>query len=266
MWGGNIFIYNLNFTFKLTTILPLIMTNTQINIKTITIADKTITYQLRKSWRHHYLRITIHPHKGLIVSAPKIILQNQIDQFLRQKQDWIISKLKIRHFHQQKKFKFGYHQSVTILGKDYILKIQKTDNLRPLVEIKSTSIHILMPSKNLPMAEKIFYKWLERFSKQTIITKVEEYAKKFKLKFNRISVKNQQSVWGSCSSKKNLNFSKRLIQLPQWLIDYVVCHELAHLIHYNHSLKFWQQVGEYYPDFKKATRHLKIYQPNTKID
>ncbi len=238
---------------------------TQIVLKTITLKDKRITYQLRQSWRSRYIRITIHPQKGLVVSGPKLISQSKIEDFLKQKQDWILSKLKIRHFKEQKKFKFSPQSQITLLGKDYRLEIEKSSTIRPQIELKTTRLVISLPGDNLQTAEKFFHKWLDRFTKQTIVGRVEEYAKKFHLKYNRISIKNQQTVWGSCSTKKNLNFSRRLIQAPLWLTDYVICHELAHLTHQNHSQKFWQLVGEYYPQYKKAKRHLKAYQPKVKL-
>lgn len=178
-----------------------------------------------------------------------------------------------------------------MLGKDYQIIIEKTDHIRPSVKLTESNLIILLPllktsnrlhaslnqdgtvtdlnsihSTDEKVAKHVFHTWLDRYTKQTITDRVEEYAQKFRLKFNRISIKNQQTVWGSCSSKKNLNFSKRLIQLPVWLIDYVICHELSHLTHPNHSSKFWGLVGNYYSNYKQARRYLKSYQPKIKLD
>lgn len=93
---------------------------------------------------------------------------------------------------------------------------------------------------------------------RTYITElIENYTKKYNFTYNRISIKNHASRWGSCSRKKNLNFNYRLLFLPKELAEYVVVHELCHLEHLNHSPQFWQKVGEIMPDYKIARRALK---------
>lgn len=249
---------------------------------TINLNDQAISYQLKKGWRNRYVRLTIHPQKGLVVSAPKLYPRGQIEKFIQQKQDWIHSKLKILRLRQENIFQFGHGEMVTLLGNDLKVHISETDEVVPKVTFPSTFMklrdfsraalqgvrndkHILSiesPLKNLKTAEQHFFKWLKRFTYETISERVHFYSQKHRLQFNKVTIKNQQSLWGSCSTKKNLNFSKRLIQYPIWMIDYVVCHELAHLTHMNHSQKFWNQVREYFPDYKKARRHLKVWKPN----
>ena len=77
--------------------------------------------------------------------------------------------------------------------------------------------------------------------------------------FNRVRIKNVKTIWGSCSSKKNLNFNFKLSFLPEALIDYVFVHELAHLKHMNHSKAFWSEVEKQIPDYKKRREELKRY-------
>lgn len=83
-----------------------------------------------------------------------------------------------------------------------------------------------------------------------IIPKVEWYAKKFGFSYNKIRITSATTRWGSCSSRKNLNFSYRLILTPAEMIDYVIVHELCHLRQMNHSHKFWAEVEAIMPDYK----------------
>ena len=78
--------------------------------------------------------------------------------------------------------------------------------------------------------------------------------KSVRLKYNR-------SNWGSCSSTGNINLSTRLLVAPQWVRDYVIVHELAHMNEMNHSKKYWSIVEKVYPDYKKAEKWLKAFGP-----
>lgn len=96
--------------------------------------------------------------------------------------------------------------------------------------------------------QKILDKFVER---------VRYYEKIMGLYSRRITVKNQKTRWGSCSSKKNLNFNYKLAYMPQEIMDYVVVHELAHLRHMNHSREFWELVEQYIPDYRERRKWLK---------
>lgn len=85
------------------------------------------------------------------------------------------------------------------------------------------------------------------------------YAKLMGVTYGRISMRNQKTRWGSCSSQGNLNFNNRLLFVPEDLADYVVVHELAHRIEMNHSIAFWNVVEKYLPDYKERRARLREY-------
>ena len=92
----------------------------------------------------------------------------------------------------------------------------------------------------------------KKIAKQKIMEHVDYYARRMEIDYGSISMRNQKSRWGSCSSKGNLNFNYRLAYLPEELLDYVVVHELAHRRHMDHSAAFWEEVETYYPAYKKC--------------
>ena len=79
----------------------------------------------------------------------------------------------------------------------------------------------------------------------------------YNFKFNKVSIKNQKTRWGSCSRKKNLNFNYKVLFLPSRVADYIIIHELCHLKELNHSQKFWNLVARAQPDYKNIKKELR---------
>ena len=98
--------------------------------------------------------------------------------------------------------------------------------------------------------------WLHEQAKQFLPAKVKEWAQKIGVEFNNIVIKDQKTMWASCSQKHNLNFSYRIIKMPKIIIDYLIVHELAHLIHFNHGTDYWATVAVYSPDYKEHRKWL----------
>ena len=94
-------------------------------------------------------------------------------------------------------------------------------------------------------------------AKALIAARVAHWAAVLGVKYGRVSVKDQRSLWGSCSRKGNLNFTWRLAAAPEGTLDYVVIHELCHLREMNHSARFWAHVAAACPDFKAHRRWLR---------
>lgn len=100
-------------------------------------------------------------------------------------------------------------------------------------------------------------KKLRKYAKSVIPQKVQQYAQIMGLKYGRITITGATTRFGSCSGKGNLSFSYRLMLYPEDAIDYVVVHELAHLVEMNHSSKFYKIVEKILPDYKQRQRMLK---------
>ena len=98
---------------------------------------------------------------------------------------------------------------------------------------------------------------LRKSAKAIIPRKVEYFAKIMGLKYGRITITSAKTRFGSCTSKGNLSFSYRLMLYPEEAIDYVVVHELAHLVEMNHSPRFYKVVESILPDYKKRKKLLK---------
>lgn len=108
--------------------------------------------------------------------------------------------------------------------------------------------------------EKITFEQIKELADQAveyIPKRVKYYAEKENFVYNKITIKNLVTRWGSCSTKGNLNFNCLLMLTPDYVIDYIVVHELCHLREMNHSEKFWAEVEKIMPDYQRAELWLK---------
>lgn len=162
------------------------------------------------------LAIEIRPDMRVVVRAPEKIPQNEIMKFVEEKQNWIKKHLVQMYFKAEE------------------IKKQKKE-----------------PALTNADIEKLCQKALS-----VIPDKVKYYAEIMGVIYGRITIRNQKTRWGSCSSKGNLNFNCLLMLMPDKVLDYVVVHELCHLKQMNHSKKFWKEVERYMPDYKNYKKWL----------
>lgn len=108
----------------------------------------------------------------------------------------------------------------------------------------------------LPLND-IFIPWYKEQAKLFLSQRTSFWANKMQVTVARISIRDQRSRWGSCSSRHNINYNWRIMMAPIPIIDYLVIHEAAHLLQMNHSAKFWQVVEQYDPLFKNHRLWLR---------
>ena len=96
-------------------------------------------------------------------------------------------------------------------------------------------------------------------AKTVLIHTLDALAEKYEFTYNRVFIKNQKTLWGSCSHKNNINLNVKLILLPEQLREYIILHELVHLKVKNHSPAFWKELSRYCPDYKFRRKELRKY-------
>lgn len=114
--------------------------------------------------------------------------------------------------------------------------------------------------RTLPPVEGLTMKDIRKLADQASVVipkRVEYFAEKIPVTYGRITIRNQKTRWGSCSSKGNLNFNCLLMLAPPEVLDYVVVHELCHRKEMNHSERFWREVENILPDYRERKKWLK---------
>lgn len=216
---------------------------------------EAIPYQLERRPRKTVgMRIS---SAGLVVRAPSHVPQSRIEQLLRTKADWIRSKLK---FHQEnaaapKELRDG--ASLLLLGSAICLRVA-ADACSRAAEFEEGVLYVALPTPENEAA--IARKVLQWYRKQALLDfsrRLQLFAAKLGVPLPKLLLSNARARWGSCNSKSEIRLNWRLLQAPPHIINYVVCHELAHLKQMNHSPKFWALVASLCPDYKKAEKELK---------
>lgn len=190
-----------------------------------------------------------------IDEAGKILLRipikasdETIKEFIKKHSKWIeknlneIENRKIKY--QPKNFVDG--EKFLYLGKFYDLKIIE-DQKFPLIFEDG----FYLSNNYISNAYKIFKNFYKKMAKEIINERIKFYVNKYGFKYNKIKITSANKRWGSCTGKGNLNFSYRLIMAPLKVVDYVVVHELVHLIDKTHKKSFYNKVEKILPDYKE---------------
>lgn len=143
-------------------------------------------------------------------------------------------------------------------GREILLKLEYAEGVRFAgVRLSDNEIRIRTGETGEETIRRILFDWYQKKAKEQIPERTARYARLMKETYRDIRIKDQKTRWGSCSSKRNLNFSWRLVMAPVEVMDYVIVHELCHLKFLDHSENFWNHVGEVMPDYKKRQQWLK---------
>jgi len=200
------------------------------------------------------LALEISQDASLVVRAPIRASIDYIKKIIQQKELWILKKQRAARSKCEifipKEFVDG--EGFLYLGNTYKLAIEQ--GRRPSLTLDK---EFIISKRYLSEAKKIFITWYRNQAKINIHERLEWYSKFSGIKHIKFNITGAKKRWGSCSGKGNLNFSWRLIMAPLKVIDYVVVHELAHVIVKNHSKAFWTKVASIMPDYKSHKDWLR---------
>lgn len=219
-----------------------------------------ISYTHKTHPRSRSIKIKIEASGEVVVVTPNRISSRAVESFVEQQTAWIeqhLAKINL------KKKVSETDDSVALFGKVYQKKIVNKPTIPRGVSVGSRQLIINVPSPELPAAElktkvqTYITRFLKNTAEQYIVPRTHQLAKHMGISFGTITLRQQKSRWGSCSSQGNLNFNWRLIHAPTEVIDYVIIHELAHRRHMDHSTAFWNLVSHYDPAYKEHRGWLK---------
>lgn len=230
---------------------------------TIKIGECVIPYEINYKNKIKYMRIYVSAN-GIKVSARKGTNKAVIDEFIHKKSRWILEHYTRLTELNANVIKKGWIDEGTLLymGKSYELAIIESNESKCKLKFYNNKFQILVAEslkeeERREIIENLIKGWFKSEAKKIIDEKLLFYSKKMSVSYNQFRIKEQKTRWGSCSIRKNLNFNWRIIMAPEKVIDYVIIHELCHLIHFDHSKDFWKQLSFYMPEYKELAEWLK---------
>lgn len=200
------------------------------------------------------IALIINDEAQLIIRAPIKASTKYIEKVVYEKRNWIKNKqelIKRRNKNYMPK-KYIDGEGFLILGENYSLKII-SDSIKDII---FDGKQLLFPRSYLFNAERHMLNWYKRQSKELINKRVKYFSNLLNIKYNAVKITDARKRWGSCSAKGNLNFSWRIYMAPIIVLDYVVVHELMHVLFHNHSKEYWDKVRTVMPDYKKHKQWL----------
>lgn len=195
------------------------------------------------------------------VRVPKNLANHQIEKLITKRSAWIRENLRLHAEmtpHNQKEYVNG--EKFAYLGRNYSLKIDSTDS-NGEVKLKTGCLQVLIPQHHIGDKKTAVLGYLEHWYRQKawqrLTEKTQIYVKKLQVQPKSVQVRSYKARWGSCSVAGDISYNWRIIMAPQRIVDYVVVHELCHILEHNHSPRFWQHVENQMPDFREHKEWLK---------
>jgi predicted metal-dependent hydrolase len=215
-----------------------------------------LSYKISRSEKRQKITITVERDRTVIVHAPAQVSDERIHEIVESKRSWIFGKL-----HHGQKYRDLPHppgkelvsgESALYLGRCYRIEVVDRDATEILF-----SNRFLIPRSHASRRTAILRDWYCERAREKILPRVRRHARQLGVSFKHARIVDNRYRWGSCTVKDNVNFNWRLIKAPMFVIDYVVVHELTHLMESNHTARFWSIVRAQTPTMEKARAWLR---------
>jgi len=212
-----------------------------------------LNYNIQRSETRKTIALKMAPSGELEVLAPFDVENETIEKLVQKKKFWIYKNRK-ELIDKKTAFEKEYvsGESFLYLGKKFRLDVTECQHIGLLFKQSK----FILNKQEQKKAETLFEKWYKQKAKEKLIPRVEKFAKQMGVKPKEIKILSMSKRWGSCTPEGNIILNYHLIKAPLYVVDYVIVHELAHLIEHNHSDSFWKIVKTQMGDFKKHKEWL----------
>lgn len=215
-----------------------------------------VEYRIGRS-RRRTISITVGA-EGLAVRAPNAARMRDIEAFLAEKARWIVTRLdKWRDAPRPARLSGVAGETLCVAGEHLRLEVRRAARNGALREPGALVLAVRNPLDGAAV-RRALVRSLKRIALDAFERRAADYAARLGLGPPRVALSSARSRWGSCAANGRIRLAWRLVHVPPHLADYVIAHEVAHLVELNHSRRFWSVVESMYPDARNARRELRL--------
>lgn len=224
--------------------------------RSIELAGKPVTYTLKRSGKRRSIGLRIDD-RGLTVSMPLRASEKWLHSVLNEKAAWVVEKLGSWQTRKPAAALWIDGEKLAFRGETFTLRvIPSLFNSPPQLRGEQLLLHIT-DTCDTARIEKLVTQWYRREAERVFAECVAHYAPLMQVAPQQIRLSSARTQWGSCTSRGVVRLNWQLVKMPLHLIDYVVVHELAHLVEMNHSAAFWRVVAGACPDYAQCRAELR---------
>lgn len=222
-------------------------------MKLLNINGNILNYKIKREKRKT-IRIKVLEEGYIEVSAPNRVEVSYVEKLIMENSTSLFEGLKKS---EEIKIKRENLECLYLLGKKIKIIFRPKENLKSFAKLNEDEL-IVYCDDEASERYKLIKDWYRETAREILTERTKVYSAMIKVETNRIFIKEQKTRWGSCSSKKNINYNFRIVMAPMEIVDYLVVHELCHLIHLNHKKEFWDLVGTLIPNYKGRRQWIKM--------
>jgi predicted metal-dependent hydrolase len=221
-----------------------------------------IAYTLSRSARQKTLSIRVEPDGSVEVVAPASVTPDRVASLVHKKAAWIVERQRrVADLPPQpppREFVSG--ETFLYLGRQHRLRVRT--GAEPVVKLAAGYLEVSVPRGTTPadcpaVVRALLIDWYRTHATERLPERVADWAPKLGAHPKAVLVREPQKRWGSCDAAGNIRLNWRIIQAPRKLVDYVVAHELAHLVQSDHGRAFWSLLGRVMPDYEERRETLR---------
>ena len=228
--------------------------------RSIQLADKLVSYTLKRSSKRRSIGLQIND-QGLTVSMPLRATEKWLHSVLQEKAQWVVDKLDSWQSKKAPIQHWADGEPILFRGESFILRVVPgLFNAPAQLTVNELIIHVV-DAGNHSAIKKAVMQWYKREAERVFEECVAHFAPLMKVSPREVKLTSARTQWGSCTSRGVVRLNWQLVTMPLHLIDFVVVHELAHLLEMNHSAAFWSVVEGVCPDYAKMRGELRKWSP-----
>jgi hypothetical protein len=214
----------------------------------------SVPIHYRRSHRAQRYRLWIDPFARVQAVIPRNGSPAKAHAFFIRQENWVIEQWRNRRAWVEEQEQARNRQFILFRGKETKIVTEETDSKNFLC---LSDERFIFHSKSYPSLQTLARSLLQTAAKKELADRTMELAAQYQFQVHRVSVRNQRSRWGSCSSRGTISLNWKLLQVPLHVRDYIILHELAHRRQMNHSPRYWQLVASICPFWKEAEQWLR---------